>query len=116
MNTPDDQMATAWWDSLDDAERARWLDTAGSVGRDRTPLAAYTLRSDIERGASTLCISLTHAGTYSGKVVSDGRVVYGIGGCATEAEVREIARLQGFGGIPVLRIKYLADVPGFGIE
>lgn len=116
MNSRHDQIATVWWDNLDAAARERWLDTAESAGRERTPIAAHTVWGDIERGAPTLCISLTPSGTYSGQIVSDGRLVYGIGGYATEAEVSEIARLRGFDGVPVLRIEHLADVPGFRIE
>lgn len=117
MDTPYDKTAMAsWWDSLDSGERERWMDTAESAGRERTPIAAYITRADIERGAPTLCVFSTLAGTYSGRIVSDGLVVYQIGGYATEDDVREIARLRGFTRIPVLRIRGLADVPGFGIQ
>jgi hypothetical protein len=116
MNTPYDQIATVWWDSLNAGERERWLDAAASIGRERTPMEAYAIRTDIERGVPTLCVWRTQAGTCTGRIVSDGRVVYQIGSYATEAEVHEIARLRGFDGLPVLRVQYLADVPGFGIE
>ena len=41
-------MASAWWDSLNTAERECWLDSAEADGRDRSMLAAYTLMGDRE--------------------------------------------------------------------
>lgn len=41
-------MASAWWDSLNTAERECWLDAAEADGRERSMLAAYTLMGDGE--------------------------------------------------------------------
>ena len=45
-----EQMAVAWWNSLDATERERWLDAAEADGRERSMLAAFTLRGDEAHG------------------------------------------------------------------
>lgn len=42
-----EQMAAKWWDTLTPEEQTVWLDTAEADGRERHPLAAYTLRGDL---------------------------------------------------------------------
>jgi hypothetical protein len=43
-----EQMASAWWNSLDPAARESWLDAAEADGHERSMLAAYTLMGDGE--------------------------------------------------------------------
>ncbi len=40
--------ATRWWNGLTETERKDWLDRAAADGRERSMLAAYTLRGDAE--------------------------------------------------------------------
>ncbi len=41
------QRAAKWWDALTPEEQAAWLDAAEAEGRERHPLAAYTLGGDL---------------------------------------------------------------------
>ena len=41
------QMAAKWWDTLTPEEQTVWLDAAEADGRERHPLAAYTLMGDL---------------------------------------------------------------------
>ena len=43
MSTLYSQMAAKWWDALTPEEQTAWLDAAEAEGRERHPLAAYTL-------------------------------------------------------------------------
>ena len=42
-----EQMAQHWWDALTSEEQTAWLDAAEADGRERSPLAAYTLMGDL---------------------------------------------------------------------
>lgn len=91
-----------WWGSLDAVERPRWLDTVESVGHERTPHAATTLRSNIQAGTPVLRICRTQSGFYAGHIIRDGQTLLGVGAYATTPEVRRAAEEQGFADIPVL--------------
>ncbi|MBW4051126.1 MAG: hypothetical protein HIU85_06610 [Proteobacteria bacterium] len=41
------QMAAKWWDALTPEKQTEWLDAAEADGRERHPLAAYTLMGDL---------------------------------------------------------------------
>lgn len=106
-----EQMAANWWMRLTDQERAAWLDAAEFDGRERHPIAAFTLMGDIKSGAPVLYVYPTDAGEIGGQVVDGGRPVCGLH-APTEAELMDTADAQGYGNITHMHVGSLAEVPG----
>jgi hypothetical protein len=107
-----EQMAAQWWQGLDVERRKRWLDAAEFDGRERHPVAAFTLMGDIQAGAPVLYVYPTRTREIGGQVVDGGKPVCGLH-ARTEAGLMETAEELGYGNIPRVRVGSLGNVPGF---
>lgn len=107
-----EQMAANWWAGLTDQQRAAWLDAAEFDGRERHPVAAFTLMGDVRSGAPVLYVYPTAAGEMGAQVVHGSTPVCGLQ-APTEAELLDTAEGQGYGTMTRVRVASLAEVPGF---
>lgn len=107
-----EQMAANWWTRLTDQQRAAWLDAAEFDGRERHPVAAFTLMGDVRSGAPVLYVYPTQAGEIGAQVIDGGKPVCGLH-APTEAELMDTAEGQGYGTITRVRVDSLTEVPGF---
>lgn len=109
-----EQMAAQWWQGLDVEQRKCWLDAAEFDGRERHPVAAFTLMGDVQSGGPVLYVYPTHAGEIGGQVVDGGTPVCGLH-ARTEADLMATAEEQGYGNITRIRVGSLGEVPGFEV-